>query len=257
MKNLDSIFTLRIWNFWWKYQHIFSQEILWVISGFKNITKLEPFRLSDVEIIEKVCKKFWLVYIYFPLEKIFDEQNMQFISRKTSQNNDPYIDMYVSKKEKYTTVLQELYNIPPSVKRNIIIGKMLWYPECCIESFLNKNYTNDFDYNKRSMEQSDWYYWQLNNLINPYSLIPFFPCKYNCSNALTYAKKNLSLQKYTDEVEYIFSSQVTYFWFRDIYLEKNGVFYQKNYQTYSVLQEGSRYDLEKRKSQNPYFEILF
>ena len=31
------------------------------------------------------------------------------------------------------------------------------------------------------------------NLINPYSLIPFFPCSYNCGKAIDYAEKNLSI----------------------------------------------------------------
>lgn len=211
MKNLDNIFSLNIVNLWTRFDYIYSLEIMWVLKGFKKMAKLEPFTLNQLEVLKEKFQELWLEYVYFKKDEIFDVDKMLFIKWK----NSDYIDLYVSSDKKILQILKKLNNSKDEKKKNYLVWRLLWYPSCCIKSFLKYNYKWDVDFNLKVKENTIWKFdWRLNNLINPYSLIPFFPCSYNCKEAIKYAEKNVSIIWNRKDIKEVFWKPIQYesFW---------------------------------------------
>jgi hypothetical protein len=211
--NLDKIFSLNLVNLWSKFDYIYSLEIMWVIKWFKKITKLEPFTFEDLEKLKQILEKLGLFYCYFEKDEYFDDEKMLFI--RWEKLGYKYIDLYVSKSKKLLDILSEINSRKEEKNKNYLIWKMLWYPDCCIKFFLEYNYKSDVDFNVLVKYRTIWQFdWRLNNLINPYSLIPFFPCSYNCKEAIKYAENNLEIIKNREEIKNIFRNIVNYkdFW---------------------------------------------
>lgn len=209
--NLNKIFSLNILNLNTKFDYIYSLEIMWVLKWFKKIAKLEPFTLENLDKIREILEKLGLKYIYLEKDEYFDEKEMLFKKWKNFWNI--YIDLYISKSEKFLEIITNNdFNIK---EKNFLIWKMLWYPECCIKSFLDFEYKWDINFNYIVKNKTIWKFdWRLNNLINPYSLIPFFPCSYNCEKAINYALNNLEIIWNNTEIENLFKNNILYkdFW---------------------------------------------
>ena len=214
--NLDKIFSLNLLKLWTKYDYIFSLEILWVLSGFKKIAKLEPFTQEDLDKIKNFLSSKWLKYLSYEKDEYFDDEKMLFIKWKTSWKT--YIDLYISKSNKTLDILGDtIWKETDRRKKNYLIWKLLWYPDCCVKSFLENNYSKDLDFNLEIKNKTVWKFnWRLNNLINPYSLIPFFPCSYNCKEAMQYAENNLNILWKRDEIKNVFKNKIVYNDFWDI-----------------------------------------
>ena len=232
--NLDSIFENNLINIWTKFDYIYSLEIKWVLKWFKKIAKFEPFRLVDLELIKDILESLNLKYVYFEKDEYFDKEKMLFLKWKSKK--EQYVDIYISRSSKTLDVLKKIIETEKwNYKKNYLIWKLLWYPDCCIKSFLESNYTWDLDFNLKIKSKTIWKFdWRLNNLINPYSLIPFFPCSYNCGKAIDYAEKNLSIIWKRDLIEEKFKN-IIYFkgvWDIDILksnnMEWNNIFNFKN-----------------------------
>lgn len=211
--NLDSTFSLKLLDLETKFNYIYSLELMWVLTWLKKIAKLEPFLFDDVSKIEQNLNKLWLKYIFFEKEEHFDEDKMLFI--KWDKETSKYIDLYVSKSENTLNILKDIHLISDIKKKNYLIWKLLWYPDCCIVSFLNYEYKSDLNFNKIIINKTSWAFdWRLNNLINPYSLIPFFPCSYNCKEAIKYAESNLKILWNSEEIKWVFKNYILYnsFW---------------------------------------------
>jgi len=208
----NEIFTNELVRLGTKFDYVYSLEIKWVLKWFKKIAKLEPFTISNLKKIEKILQKLDIKYIYFQKNEYFSEEKMLFL--KWNKTN-VYIDIYISKSNKILNKLKEIILYENDYKKNLLIWKLLWYPDCCIKSFLSQEYTWDYNMNLKIKERTIWKFdWRLNNLINPYSLIPFFPCSYNCKNAIKYAENNLKIIWNKDEIKNIFYNIIEYndFW---------------------------------------------
>ncbi len=209
--SLNKIFSLNILNLKTKFDYIYSLEIMWVLKWFKKIAKLEPFTLENLEKIKEILEKLWLKYIYLEKDEYFDEKEMLF--KKWSITGQTYIDLYISKNDKFLDIIT---NNDFNIKEKIfLIWKMLGYPECCIKSFLDFEYKWDISFNYIIKNKTVWKFdWRLNNLINPYSLIPFFPCSYNCEKAIEYAENNLEIIWNRDKIKGLFNNIIEYngFW---------------------------------------------
>lgn len=220
--NLGKIFVNDLVNLWTKFDYIYSLELKWVLKWFKKITKLEPFTLENLEKIKDLFDKLWLVYSYFEKEEYFDDEKMLFI--KWDNWKDKYIDIYVSNNQKVINLLDKILKEKDNnYKKNYLIWRLLGYPDCCIKSFLEIDYNSDLGFNARVKNNTKWKFdWRLNNLINPYSLLPFFPCTYNCKEAIKYAENNLDIIWNREEIKSIFNNVIEYkdFWNYKI-LDKN------------------------------------
>jgi hypothetical protein len=227
--NLNKIFSLNILNLKTKFDYIYSLEIMWVLKWFKKIAKLEPFSLENLDKIKEILEKLGLKYIYLEKDEYFDEKEMLF--KKWKIHWKSYIDLYVSKSEKFLEIITNNdFNIK---EKNFLIWKMLGYPECCIKSFLDFEYKWDISFNQIIKNKTVWKFdRRLNNLINPYSLIPFFPCSYNCEKAIEYAENNLEIVWNIEEIEHLFKNNIIYkdFWnyeiiTTDIEWKEDNIFY--------------------------------
>ena len=220
--NLNSIFENNIIKTWSRFDYIYSLEIKWVLAWFKKMAKLEPFTLWMLKQIKDTLQLMWLKYTYIERDDYFDEEKMLFL--KNWKTEWEYIDLYISKSSKILLLIEKLSLIETDVwKKNYLIWKLLWYPDCCIKEFLKTHYSNDFEFNMSAKKRTIWKLdWRLNNLINPYSLIPFFPCSYNCHEAIKYANENLKLFENPNIIKEMFKSQVLYNSFWDItFINKN------------------------------------
>jgi hypothetical protein len=218
--NLNNIFVNNLIQLNSKFDYIYSLEIKWVLKWFKKITKLEPFTLNQLELIKDKLNFLNLEYIYFEKDEYFDDEKMLFLKWKNGE--EKYIDIYISRSKKTLNILENILNTEKNIiKKNFLIWKLLWYPDCCIKSFLESNYTWDISFNLKVKENTTWKFdWRLNNLINPYSLIPFFPCTYNCKEAVKYAENNLDIIWNREEIEEIFKNVIEYNNFWDIKILK-------------------------------------
>jgi len=199
--NLDKIFKNNIVKLWTKFDYIYSLEIRWVLKWFKKIAKLEPFTINNLNNLEKKFEELWLKYIYFEKDEYFDSEKMLFL--KWNDKENIFIDIYISKSVKTLKILE-----------NILLNERNNF-NCCIKSFLKSNYTWDISFNLKVKKNTIWKFdWRLNNLINPYSLIPFFPCSYNCKEAIKYAENNLNIIWNREEIKNIFNNIIEYkdFW---------------------------------------------
>ena len=214
--NLDNIFINDLVNLWTKFDYIYSLEIKGVLKWFKKIAKLEPFTISNLKLLNKTFNLLNIEYIYFEKDEHFDEKKMLFL--KWKDNKEIYIDIYISKSNKILNILEKIIKTQKNnYNKNYLIWKLLWYPDCCIRSFLESNYTGDIDFNLKIKRNTIWKLdWRLNNLINPYSLIPFFPCSYNCKEAIRYAENNLNIIWNKYKIKSIFSNIIEYKWFWDV-----------------------------------------
>lgn len=214
--NLSNTFTLNIVKLNTKYDYIFSLELLWVFTWLKKIAKLEPFTLKNIQQIKPCLEKYNISYVYYEKKEYFDHEKMLFVSDK--QGADTYVDMYISKSENVLSSLESMISWGNDFKtKNYFIWKLLGYPDCCIRAFLANNYSSDFNYNMLIKSKTVWRFdWRLNNLINPYSLIPFFPCSYNCVAAIEYAQNNIKLLWNEKEIKKVFKNIIYYRSFWDI-----------------------------------------
>lgn len=109
------------------------------------------------------------------------------------------LDIYYNKHEKNILISKKketinLFKKLNSEQKTIKLGDLLNYPKCCTKNFKNNFNGNDADLIKKNYEQSTIKNFLLNDVF-PIRLIYHFPCKYNCLESLTYAKKLLIILK--------------------------------------------------------------
>lgn len=78
------------------------------------------------------------------------------------------------------------------------IGKLLGYPECCIQFFCN-HFPHGW-YDLTPIIQGDQVYPELNTMLRYFGAraIPFFPCRWDCKEALKFAEKFVGIMRDED-----------------------------------------------------------
>lgn len=211
MNSINNIIHSK-YDFWTKFDYAFYADILGVYYDIKKIAKLEPFTENNIKPILIFLDELWLKYIKIKRAEVFNEKDMIF--NKATEVED-WIDLFVSKLDKYLDLVAKIYNSPKSKKTEVLIWKLLWYPDCCIKSFLSNKYINDKLYDNYLNDKTIWYFdWRLNNTLSIYRLIPFFPCTYNCNEAIKYAQKQFDIMPNNHNLYKILRSLVLYdnFW---------------------------------------------
>ncbi|MEM9074376.1 MAG: hypothetical protein AAGE52_38130, partial [Myxococcota bacterium] len=90
--------------------------------------------------------------------------------------------------ERAATMQQE----DPS-KHAAAIGTLLGYPRCCIDAFLSQADRSNNSFNRYATAQrtdAETWPWELADLRT--KIYPFYPCRYDCPAALTYARQTLA-----------------------------------------------------------------
>ncbi|MEM9073849.1 MAG: hypothetical protein AAGE52_35485, partial [Myxococcota bacterium] len=90
--------------------------------------------------------------------------------------------------ERAATMQQE----DPS-KHAAAIGTLLGYPRCCIDAFLSQTDRSNNSFNRYATAQrtdAEMWPWELADLRT--KIYPFYPCRYDCPTALTFARQTLA-----------------------------------------------------------------
>ncbi len=178
---------------------LYLMPIAAVKQGIKPCARIELVKISELQKIISLIIKYELHYKLMAKQFVLDAKNMKF-SQAKFESEDNYTSIFISKDKELLDELAEATELEhesgkDSAAANIKTGRLLGYPLCCVERFAGiEEYVDDKTANlalkKNTIGKLNW---KLNNLINPYRLIEFFPCSYNCRNAASYADKMLDL----------------------------------------------------------------
>ena len=121
------------------------------------------------------------------------------------------------------------------------LGKKLGIPDCCVNFYLNNQeeaYKNQNDYVplvlKNSANNYPFNFW--NNYVAQYfgySLLSFFPCSFNCSNAANFSENTYDLLKsiipnMADKTLHFHKQPILYTEYRGIFLFENAKYNSEN-----------------------------
>lgn len=114
--------------------------------------------------------------------------------RDNRTSGDARVELYVSRDPALARRAAELQanKDPSAVLREM--GDLLGYPGCCVEAFAaqpdrSNNTFNRYATAARTTSPGPWP-WELNNLV--FMLLAFFPCRYDCPEALKHARAALA-----------------------------------------------------------------
>ncbi len=179
--------------------------ILGVLHGLKPVSKLEHITLKEARSLIPQLEYMGLTARIPDQRFMLDASGTEF--RRSSKGSEgEYVYLFVSKdagklEEAVEATTQEHKgkgNRADAVRK---LGALLGYPRCCTEAFgRERDYANDKQMNMvirgRTRGRLSPY---LNNLVSPFSLVPFFPCTYNCMNAGRFAKDMLDIVSEGDD----------------------------------------------------------
>lgn len=167
----------------------YGPDLLGVITGLKPSARC-VIKENETDPFINFCQKYNLRYTFSDYR--YNLLQNQVLAKNKLSN---ILIIYIAKSLKLCNKLKYY-----DEKDEIITGRLLGYPDCCIDFYLdlvkNKN-RQDVDFVRESYanthKKMDF---RLNNLREwcrgiqiDFSLIDFFPCSYNCKNALKYASK--------------------------------------------------------------------
>jgi hypothetical protein len=112
--------------------------------------------------------------------------------RDNRTSGEPRVELYVSRDPVLARRAVDLQARPDPALREM--GALLGYPKCCVEAFADQPDRSNNTWNRyltasRTTIPGPWP-WELNNLV--FMLLAFFPCRYDCPQALVHARAALS-----------------------------------------------------------------
>jgi cyclic pyranopterin phosphate synthase len=158
------------------------QTIKAVKAGVKRCGKLEPVHVGEIEALKGRISSAGLMMLLPGARYNLDKKELSWNADEAGD----YTYILVGKDE---SDLQKLLRCTEEGDVSGA-GKLLSYPACCIDRFSKMDsYSGDRDMTLMLAKESKLpFHWQLNNMINPFRLIDFFACSYNCERAKAYAE---------------------------------------------------------------------
>lgn len=219
-----------------------SLDVLYVMEGAKDVSRIMA---SDEEIGS--YKDFFIknslsfAVSDFKVSKEVDQNRFSNKGVRLPISSQGHHLVYISRSEDKAEQAKEAEK-ENDHKR---LGRLLGYPECCIE-FFDKEFPAESrkknDYVLASLKNSKGFVFPFYNNIAArqfdLSLISHFPCSLDCKSSISIAKRNLSIiKKHSAElsrvVEGMLKSAVLYtedegiFLLREFRLEDDKIFYNK------------------------------
>lgn len=170
-----------------------AQEILLLLKGAKEVVR-QGFYDSELVTVEEFCKKNGLFLIKSRFKVLMDDQQEIFSNKGIRlKEEDPRPGMYfvyLSKEER----LALLACYAEMMNRSRELGRILGYPECCID-FFGSHFSED----KTNLEHLPTNPWtNLSKRAQDFVLISHFPCNSDCKESIILSKKYFSIIKETD-----------------------------------------------------------
>lgn len=180
-------------------------EVLYVANGLKKLARLSIYNKNRLNLAKNFIENHRLKIVESSVKYITkrDSNRTYFTSysKPVALNNKKggFIYLYISK----SNDLSQLGRICEEHDYSIQFGRILDYPECCID-FYNKNIQRYLK-EKRDLMHSvldeteglfPYPFW--NNFVTRYfdaSLLSHYPCSFNCRESMEMAKERLELIK--------------------------------------------------------------
>jgi len=213
-----------------------AMEILYVLEGAKPVARLmvDEEKLADtIAFLES--KNLKASKSDFKIQKVTDSltqySNKGIKIPPDSQKNGNFF-VYISKKQELAEKAKQAEHSNDHKE----LGKLLGYPECCIEFFEENFSPEKTDLTLKILENSDDFkfpfYTNIGARNMDLELINHFPCNFSCKPSIGIAKKNLEIiRKRSEEFSKIFEGMLKcailytkdkgIFMLRDQVLEKN------------------------------------
>lgn len=204
-----------------------SYNLLCLFHWHKEIMK-QPIQLSHLSTIEKILKELDLNYVlsdFFyvnPAEKCYPENENKIIyiwkdiaccqlwkEYDACFEGEFYINHKIS--EKYTRNEATIGN-----------GKLLWYPDCCVNHFMNNDSDDSHLFHIFSTKLTN--YLTCNNYLNNFEnfVLHHIPCSFECQKSIDLAKNILPLYIFSHAREFNYNiidniiSEKTYILFSSV-----------------------------------------
>jgi len=208
-----------------------SLEVLYLLRDVKKSVRLDANKI-ELEKIKNFCaeKDLHLGISDFKLIKAHDEGKGGFaniVKRVPIDFQGPGLyHLYLSKDKNIAKFLK----LMESKNDDEIVGKLLGYPQCCIDFFLKNKGQDQNDYVLPALENSNGFKFSFytNNVVRYFDVTLFshFPCNFNCNASMKIANKNLELIKEeSKEIAVKFEEMLKS---TILYTERRGIFVFKN-----------------------------
>ena len=210
-----------------------SLEILYLLNDLKESVRLDA---NEVELkkIRDFCDKenLFLEISDFKVLKIRDEGKGSYanIVKRVPINDSGLYHIYISKNKNKANFLRLVEN----KNDDEAIGKLLGYPKCCINFFMEnkeKQQKLQNDYVLPALENSDGFTFPFyaNYAIRYFdtTLLSHFPHSFSCKESIKIAINNLDcIKKYSEEISRKFKNELKS---PVLYTEKDGIFIFRGY----------------------------
>jgi hypothetical protein len=245
-----------------------SLEILYLLNGLKKAVRLDANEL-ELEKIKTFCDEnsLFLEISDFKLIKEMDQGKGGYanIVKKVPLSNSQQglKHVYISKDKNQSKFLKILEN----KNDDKAVGKVLGYPDCCVDFFIEnkeKQQKLQNDYIMPALSNSNGFEFPFyTNYAARYFdvvLISHFPHDFNCEESIKIAKNNLEcIKKHSKELASKFESMLQS---PVLYTEKQGVFIFQNYKLenntlhYNEIKSTIKNRLLSLLNQNKKIEIM-
>jgi len=171
-----------------------AQEIILLLQNVKEVVR-QGFYASELPAVEDFCQNNYLFLVKSKFKVAIEDPEENFSNKGLRlKEDDPRPGMYfvyISKEEKLALLASyaELMNRPRE------LGRILGYPECCVEFFCK-----NFGENNTNLELTPTNPWtNLSKRDQDCVLISHFPCNSECAESIELAKKYFEIIKTVDE----------------------------------------------------------
>lgn len=188
----------------------FVPDFLGVYSGIKPVM-CGNASIKDLRVIKDICSKNNLFFDTSDYRFYVDPKTLYKV-KTTNKNIDSYAQVFVSRDKKKIAIAKKNYFerivengklIDRSEEEIRNCGRVLGYPECCIDNLINSDFHSSFtNAVYEALRRSKKIHFLLNSLTSLYYLIPYFPCSFDCRESLIYAKKLLGVMKKLEPERY-------------------------------------------------------
>ncbi len=203
-------------------------DLIGVVNGLKPCAS-GVVKIEEINSAKEICRRNGLKIDFSNFKLLIDPKSNIKIKLSANYNGEGWRQVFISKSEKILKQAKQahfehtLYKGKTQIApRNIIknYGKILGYPDCCIEHLIQCDYDRKFDnavsgacYNTKIFHH------ELNNLAYFRYYIPYFPCSYDCKESLKYTEK---LKKKIKKIEPdIYNATEKYLKFPYLFIDYN------------------------------------
>lgn len=165
-------------------------EIVFLLEGTKEVVR-QGFYEHELPLVEQFCQEKMLFLVKSPFKVVLDDQQYSNSGKLVPTDNPQGMYWaYISKDEK-KVLLASYYE---TTKNHQELGRLLGYPECCIQ-FFRQNFS---DQNPNPEIPSTNPGTNISLRDQDVVLISHFPCSADCQGSIAIGQKNVEIVRRYD-----------------------------------------------------------